>query len=254
MRKWIASRASVGVSTVSLARSYTGVKGKVKKLTTIGIGTTAAYSLVIALLVGDRVGQLNTMPLNELGDFLAGVFGPLAIFWLILGFLQQGKELQQSTRALELQAHELNNSVQQQRELVAVSREQMKAELESLRFERQRQLDMAKPHFISLAIGASHSGAGKSAFTVKISNTGATATNVTIEAAGGIDLKPNNFPTWQTNVTQIIKWEYVKGQSSKRSEFIIHYTDSLGNLGAEEFVITITNGEKHPDAKVHKKR
>jgi Fe2+ transport system protein B len=57
------------------------------------------------------------MPLNNLGDFLAGVFGPLAIFWLILGFLQQGKELQQNTEALEMQADELKKSVNQEKNL-----------------------------------------------------------------------------------------------------------------------------------------
>lgn len=69
-------------------------------LTVAGALVTIAYSVSILWLMGDRVNQLLTMPLNELGDFLAGVFGPLAIFWLILGFLQQGKELQQSTQAL----------------------------------------------------------------------------------------------------------------------------------------------------------
>lgn len=59
---------------------------------------------------------------NELGDFLAGAFGPLAIFWLVLGFLQQGEELQHSVRALQLQAEELKHSVDAQRELVAIGK------------------------------------------------------------------------------------------------------------------------------------
>lgn len=53
--------------------------------------------------------------LNEWGDYLAGAFSPLAFFWLIMGYLQQGKELQQNTKALELQAQELQNSVTEQR-------------------------------------------------------------------------------------------------------------------------------------------
>ncbi len=40
---------------------------------------------------------------NELGDFLAGVFAPVAFFWLILGYIQQGKQLNQSINALEQQ-------------------------------------------------------------------------------------------------------------------------------------------------------
>jgi len=38
--------------------------------------------------------------LNELGDFIAGVFAPIAFLWLILGYIQQGKQLDQNTRAL----------------------------------------------------------------------------------------------------------------------------------------------------------
>ena len=95
-----------------------------KILTTIGAIVTVGYAAFISYLLYGRFGQFNTMSLNEVGDFLAGIFGPLAIFWLILGFIQQGKELKQNTEALELQAQELKNSVEQQKELVSVSRQQ----------------------------------------------------------------------------------------------------------------------------------
>ncbi|MCF6208144.1 MAG: hypothetical protein L3J61_01995, partial [Ghiorsea sp.] len=93
-----------------------------------GVGLTVVYLILLTILIGDRFQQLSTISLNELGDFLAGAFGPLAIFWLILGFFQQGKELQQSTEALQLQAKELNSSVQQQKQLVEVQRAQIEAE------------------------------------------------------------------------------------------------------------------------------
>lgn len=47
------------------------------------------------------------LPSNELGDFLAEAFAPLAFFILIMGYNQQGKELKQNTAALQLQADEL---------------------------------------------------------------------------------------------------------------------------------------------------
>jgi hypothetical protein len=96
-------------------------------LTIAGALVTAVYSILIVWLMDDRVTQLTTMPLNELGDFFAGVFGPLAIFWVILGVLQQGKEL--------------NSSVKQQKQLVEVSRQQVEAANESMKYERQRQAD-----------------------------------------------------------------------------------------------------------------
>ena len=70
--------------------------------------------------------------LNELADFLAGIFAPIAFFWLILGYIQQGKQLDQNTRALEqqeralqLQINEMKESVKQQKELSKIQNEQI---------------------------------------------------------------------------------------------------------------------------------
>ena len=72
--------------------------------------------------------------LNELGDFLAGVFAPIAFLWLILGYIQQGKQLDQNTRALEqqekalnLQIEEMRESVKQQTELAEIQQKQFDA-------------------------------------------------------------------------------------------------------------------------------
>ena len=70
--------------------------------------------------------------LNELGDFLAGIFAPIAFFWLILGYKQQGKQLEQNTKALEqqeralqLQIDEMREGIKQQVELVQLQRQQL---------------------------------------------------------------------------------------------------------------------------------
>lgn len=67
-----------------------------------------------------------------MGDFLAGIFAPIAFFWLILGYIQQGKQLDQNTRALEqqekalqLQINEMKESVKQQKELSKIQNEQI---------------------------------------------------------------------------------------------------------------------------------
>jgi len=46
---------------------------------------------------------------NELGDFLAGIFSPVAFFWLIYRYFQLGKQLEQNTKALKQQEWALNN-------------------------------------------------------------------------------------------------------------------------------------------------
>lgn len=75
--------------------------------------------LVVAVV---RRDEFLCLSLNELGDFLAGAFGPLAFAWLVFGYFQQGDELKQGTEALKLQAKELNESVRQQTYLVEAQR------------------------------------------------------------------------------------------------------------------------------------
>ena len=61
--------------------------------------------LVIGLLLFPRRCEvwalLSTGPLNELGDFLAGVFTPAALGWLIYGYLLQSKELGLQSQELQ---------------------------------------------------------------------------------------------------------------------------------------------------------
>lgn len=92
----------------------------------IGLGLTSAYLVIIlAFAVYAQSGLLNMKP-NEWGDFLAGIFGPLALLWVVLGFLQQGAELRYSRDALLLQARELRASVDAQNNMGEAAWEQVK--------------------------------------------------------------------------------------------------------------------------------
>jgi hypothetical protein len=104
-------------------------------LAVLGIALSLAYLGFVWWLTGDRLACLKAMDLNEVGDFLAGAFGPLAILWLVLGFFQQGIELRQGTAALNFQGEELRNSVEQQRKLASISLQTLELE----RKDRQEQ-------------------------------------------------------------------------------------------------------------------
>lgn len=101
-----------------------------KKSLIIGVTITCIWFLGIYLfcfLNGYKLPE----SLNELGDFLAGIFAPVAFFWLILGYMQQGKQLDQNTKALEqqeralqLQIEEMKESVKQQAELAEIQKKQ----------------------------------------------------------------------------------------------------------------------------------
>lgn len=71
------------------------------------LGTTIWVVIVVLLasynLFTDFPGRLN---LNELGDFVAGAMSPLAIFWLVMVYLQQRKEMRdqvEQTRDIAIQ-------------------------------------------------------------------------------------------------------------------------------------------------------
>jgi len=89
------------------------------KLTIFAFIVTFFYFIWLWLLVGgvdDVLEQLKGLELNNKGDFLAGAFGPLMLFWLIVGYFQQQKELRQNTEALKKQAVELENAVKVERD------------------------------------------------------------------------------------------------------------------------------------------
>lgn len=145
-------------------------------LASIGVSLSAIYAYFIWFLVGSRFASLKGLELNNLGDFLAGVFGPIAILWLVLGFFQQGYELRQNNKALKLQAEELKNSVDQQKEMVGIAGRQLEAELEKILFEREIREKTLLPSFKLTA--AVPSAAEHLEVLVKVENYGNLAEDV----------------------------------------------------------------------------
>lgn len=105
------------------------------------------YVSIVSYYAISRWAKFYTLEPSALGDFIGGVLGPLALLWLICGYLQQGIELRQntealmlqaeelrsSTRALEHQVEELGRSVEQQTQLAGLARQQLEIEVEKNR-------------------------------------------------------------------------------------------------------------------------
>lgn len=98
-----------------------------KKLEFWGAILTVAYLSLMGWWLSVNWAAFTCLKLNELGDFLAGTFGPVAFLWLVLGFLQQGRELKLSSDALRLQAEELRNSVEQQTRMADATVQQIQS-------------------------------------------------------------------------------------------------------------------------------
>ncbi len=147
-------------------------------MTIIGIIVSVIY---IGLIVGLRwasLSDLQIMPLNEFGDFFAGVFGPLMLFWLILGYIQQQKELTQNTDALLLQAEELKKTVVQHEELVKVAREQMKVDIQGYELEGQKLKLAAQPSFSIISAGRTSIYGGEMHYSITFKNSGKPGVNL----------------------------------------------------------------------------
>jgi hypothetical protein len=115
----------------------------------IGWLLTTLWVIFIAAFILSRWGNVKLLYPNEMGDFLAGAFAPLAFLWLVIGYFQQGEELKQNTRALELQAEELKNSVEQQKIIAQANLEEIEhLKAQALDAKREREASW-KPYFSS---------------------------------------------------------------------------------------------------------
>lgn len=112
---------------------------------------TFAWLIFIFLKIKD--GELPT-DLNAFGDFIAGAFAPLAFFWLVRGFYQQGKGLEQNSDALRIQALELQSSTQalndqvvEQRNLLVATKDEIEIIKEKNNYEKLIEHKKSQPFF-----------------------------------------------------------------------------------------------------------
>ena len=73
-------------------------------------------ALLIFLELTNQYEKFSDLEPNTIGDFLAGVFAPLAVIWFVTAYMLQKRELTQNTQALRLQYEELKNSSEQNRQ------------------------------------------------------------------------------------------------------------------------------------------
>lgn len=217
--------------------------GMRKHLGAVGAAVTLAYMAIILPVIWDRVDTLLTMPLNEVGDFLAGAFGPIAFFWLVLGFFQQGEELRQGTEALLLQATELKNSVQQQSIMAKAAIEQREERREASKVERIRR---AKEIEVKLSLRTGSSGMtdanNKVLNEVKITNAGHHASNVTLRMddlhADSVTIRIGDIEARSTKSTTL---RLTRGVGTVSGVAVLHYEDADDAPNMTSFNYTITN-------------
>ena len=82
----------------------------------LAIGSIGTLAWLVGMFAYSepRIGDIAKLDPNEFGDFLAGVFAPLAFLWIVVGYLQQSAELR-------LQVAELTEQVRATQELAATT-------------------------------------------------------------------------------------------------------------------------------------
>lgn len=174
-----------------------------KNLTRIGIALSAAWIIAALVLLYTKRATLGELSLNSWGDFCAGFVAPLAFFWLVLGYIQQGEELRLNTAALLAQQQELQNQVRETAALVANAERQAAAtEQLALATRNESQRAALKEEAESLPLFRPEGGSGSGGkIELNVKNVGATVKRLTVVSPPGVGLIFRPSELFQGNST-----------------------------------------------------
>lgn len=213
-----------------------------KAITLVGSIATAIWLLLIAVYVWAKWSCFLTMDPNSLGDFVAGAFGPLALFWLVCGYFQQGLELRQNTEALNLQVEELRNSVLHQGEMARASMLQLeleKAKIDADALREQALRDQAAPklQIQSLKSVQSYAENGRYGVQMSVKNLGDDLELLEVEK-NGIDGEVHRQGNWKSLQTVVFSFKGPRPQHTAESSIKVKMKDVLAVR--HEVVIKLT--------------
>ncbi len=220
----------------------------------LGIVVTIIYIIFIGWILKDKWSSFTELTLNEVGDFCAGVFGPITFFWVILGFVMQTKELKQSSDALKLQAQELRNSVEQQKEMVGLTKEQIERDLQHAEDLRQKQRTAAQASIVFLGCSTFQNIGGEISYDFKLRNSGASVTNVKISPIDSetYEIIPSKNNVWDSGVVITPRSTFSNDNVFPRYvPFEVSYLDAMNQPVNQKLKITIS-GSKPEDLSLEK--
>lgn len=223
----------------------------------LGGVATLVYLFSFLALVWDRLGSLLSMPLNELGDFYAGAFGPVGFLWLVLGYLQQAEglrlstkalsiqatELQQSTDALKLQAEELKNSVEQQTimaQAALAEREERRIATEADR--KRRELEIRVHFSMRTRSNGFPDSSGRVTNEIIITNDGYHAHNVVLDMQLPFEgCEPIHIRGFEARSAKSVEVRIPHSSRPLVGSAVLSYVDADDNHKVENFDYILTN-------------
>lgn len=218
--------------------------------TLAGWGITVLWLVAVAWMLLPDLDKFLEMELNGKGDFIAGAAAPLAFLWLVIGYFQQGEELQQNTRALTLQGRELALQVIELRKSVAAQDRLAaaadgdaalkKAELADRRAAEKRAL---QPSFFFRCTGMNKPGPNHTKIFYSVRNSGAAVTNLGIEfVAGSVNevSMPVAIGTLAANADMQFSFTIDRAHGTP-PRMRIHYWDAAADREWQEFQIVLSH-------------
>lgn len=202
---------------------------------------TTLYLIGVAVLVYSKKESLAGLELNAIGDFLAGVFGPIAFLWLVLGYIQQGRELKLSSEALRMQADELKQSVKQQTIMAEAAMHQIESQRISLNYQQQEFERSIAPvfRFESRSRGGGTIGGPVTSVT-ELVNSGQEVSSVSIAFDPEIGGNPQFFvPIARNKSSQDLVFNFDWPDKELRGACSLSYMRSDGKRIREEFTYSI---------------
>jgi hypothetical protein len=221
---------------VPVAGPDVGNARRAATLRRVGLIITLGYLLAACVYTVIEWHQVKSLAPDELATFLAGVFAPLAFLWVVLGYHQQGDELRYSADALYLQGEELRNSVEQQRELVLVSRAQLEAEVAARKDILEEAQRAAEPRLRLHSTGLAATPRGAN-YMYDLVNLGPTCTDVIMTKPGALGQRVNQLGPAQRMVLEL---EVMTGQPVEPLIIEVSFISSNGKPGNARFEISTT--------------
>ena len=197
-----------------------------KRRTKIGVTSTVVWIIIVVIVLYFHRFELDKTNLEGWGNFLAGFISPVAIFWLILGYLQQQEELKINTNALKLQQEELRKQVEETQTLVKLTEAQSKATIDLALAEKQRLREeyLKRQPLFKYTDGQVNARS----FIMNFRNIGGLARQLIIETIENVQTKIQPFDSIPPNATGMIQIVWFKEMPSLLS---IKYVDETGASG-----------------------
>ena len=217
-----------------------------KQRTLLGSTVSAIWCLGFVALLFYKRNTLGSLTLNEWGDFFAGAMAPLALFWLVMGYLQQGEELRLNTDALRAQQEELRRQVAETAILAENSKRQAAA-AEQLAMASMDEVQRARLKEAADAMPIFRSTTGTNSadkYRLQVKNVGATVSSLTLEHPADLEMSISPSAVFESGTEGRLT---IRGNQVFPYDFSISFRDRLGNNQKKTFTMLqpLLFAEKH---------